>query len=225
MQQQDSYFVVAHLHYVLVGGSLFGLFAGIYYWWPKMTGRLLSERVGRWNFWLMFLGFNVTFFPMHFLGLMGMPRRIYTYAGGLGWDLWNLVATIGAFILAVGILVFIGNAAASLLAGMPAPADPWDGRTLEWSIPSPPPEYNFAQTPTVHFRDELWALKTGRVPREMPPPAPREIHLPPPSYYPILVAAGILVAATGALTHVALVVAGALVIVFGVYRWAFEYRS
>jgi cytochrome c oxidase subunit 1 len=225
MQQQDSYFVVAHLHYVLVGGSLFGLFAGIYYWWPKMTGRMLSERAGRWNFWLMFLGFNVTFFPMHFLGLMGMPRRIYTYAPGLGWDLWNLVATIGAFILAVGILVFIGNAAASLLAGMPAPADPWDGRTLEWSIPSPPPEYNFAQTPTVHFRDELWALKTGRVPREMPPPAPREIHLPPPSYYPILVAAGILVAATGALTHVALVVAGALVIVFGVYRWAFEYRS
>ncbi|OGL06751.1 MAG: cytochrome c oxidase subunit I, partial [Candidatus Rokubacteria bacterium RIFCSPLOWO2_02_FULL_68_19] len=110
MQQQDSYFVVAHLHYVLVGGSLFGIFAGLYYWWPKMTGRMLSEPAGRWNFWLMFVGFNVTFFPMHFLGLLGMPRRIYTYAGGLGWDLWNLVSTVGVFILALGILVFIGNA-------------------------------------------------------------------------------------------------------------------
>ncbi len=225
MQQQDSYFVVAHLHYVLVGGSLFGLFAGIYYWWPKLTGRMLSERAGRWNFWLMFLGFNVTFFPMHFLGLMGMPRRIYTYAPGLGWDLWNLVSTVGVFILGLGILVFIGAAVASLRAGAPAPADPWDGRTLEWAVASPPPEYNFAEIPTVHHRDELWALKTGRVPREMAPPASRELHLPPPSYYPILVAAGILVAATGALTHLGLVIAGALVIVFGVYRWAFEYRS
>ncbi|MBI3626224.1 MAG: cytochrome c oxidase subunit I [Candidatus Rokubacteria bacterium] len=225
MQQQDSYFVVAHLHYVLVGGSLFGLFAGIYYWWPKLTGRMLSERAGRWNFWLMFLGFNVTFFPMHFLGLMGMPRRIYTYAPGLGWDLWNLVSTVGVFILGLGILVFTGAAVASLRAGAPAPADPWDGRTLEWAVASPPPEYNFAEIPTVHHRDELWALKTGRVPREMAPPVPRELHLPPPSYYPILVAAGILVAATGALTHVALVVAGFLIVVFGVYAWAFEYRS
>jgi cytochrome c oxidase subunit 1 len=225
MQQQDSYFVVAHLHYVLVGGSLFGLFAGIYYWWPKMTGRMLDERAGRWNFWLMFVGFNVTFFPMHFLGLLGMPRRIYTYAPGLGWHLWNLVSTVGVVILTLGILVFIGNAVGSLRAGAPAPADPWDGRTLEWSVASPPPEYNFARIPSVRHRDELWALKTGRVRAEPSPSRPEEIHLPPPSFYPIIVAAGILVTATGALTHLALVAAGALVVVFGVYRWAFEYRS
>ncbi|OGL18143.1 MAG: cytochrome c oxidase subunit I, partial [Candidatus Rokubacteria bacterium RIFCSPLOWO2_12_FULL_69_21] len=225
MQQQDSYFVVAHLHYVLVGGSLFGIFAGLYYWWPKMTGRMLSERAGRWNFWLMFVGFNVTFFPMHFLGLLGMPRRIYTYAGGLGWDLWNLVSTVGVFILALGILVFIGNAVASLRSAAPAPADPWDGRTLEWAVSSPPPEYNFRNIPTVHHRDELWALKAGRAPVEAAPPPPHEIHLPPPSFYPIVVAAGVVLAATGALTHLALVVAGALVVVFGAYRWAFEYRS
>ena len=225
MQQQDSYFVVAHLHYVLVGGSLFGIFAGIYYWWPKMTGRMLGERAGRWNFWLMFVGFNVTFFPMHFLGLLGMPRRIYTYAPGLGWDLWNLVATVGVFILALGILVFMANALASLRAGAPAPADPWDGRTLEWSIVSPPPAYNFARVPTVRHRDELWALKAGRVRPAAEGPAPPEIHLPPPSFYPILVAAGILVVAAGALTHLVVVGAGALVVLLGVYRWAFEYRS
>lgn len=225
MQQQDSYFVVAHLHYVLVGGSLFGIFAGLYYWWPKMTGRMLSERAGGWNFWLLFVGFNVTFFPMHFLGLLGMPRRIYTYAGGLGWDVWNLVSTVGVFILALGILVFIGNAVASLRSATPAPADPWDGRTLEWAVASPPPEYNFRHIPTVHHRDELWVLKTGRAPVEAAPPPAREIHLPPPSFYPIVVAAGVVLAATGALTHLALVVAGALVAVFGAYRWAFEYRQ
>ncbi len=224
MQQQDSYFVVAHLHYVLVGGSLFGIFAGLYYWWPKMTGRMLSERAGRWNFWLLFVGFNITFFPMHFLGLLGMPRRIYTYAGGLGWDLWNLVSTVGVFILALGILIFIGNAVASLRSAALAPADPWDGRTLEWAVASPPPEYNFRHIPTVHHRDELWALKTGRAPVEAAPPREREIHLPPPSFYPIVVAAGIVLAATGALTDLALVVAGALVVVVGAYRWAFEYR-
>ncbi len=225
MQQQDSYFVVAHLHYVLVGGSLFGLFAGIYYWWPKFTGRMLGERAGRWNFWLMFLGFNVTFFPMHFLGLMGMPRRIYTYAPGLGWERWNLVSTVGVFILGLGILVFMGNALASLRSGTRAPADPWDGRTLEWSAPSPPPEYDFAELPTVHHRDELWALKTGRVPKAAAPRVPREIHLPPPSYYPIVAAAGILLAATGALTHVALVGLGVLVVVLSAYGWAFEHRQ
>jgi cytochrome c oxidase subunit 1 len=224
MQQQDSYFVVAHLHYVLVGGSLFGIFAGLYYWWPKMTGRMLSERAGGWNFWLLFVGFNVTFFPMHFLGLLGMPRRIYTYASGLGWDLWNLVSTAGVFILALGILVFIGNAVTSLRSAAPAPADPWDGRTLEWAVASPPPEYNFRHIPTVHHRDELWALKTGRAPVEAAPPPERDIHLPPPSFYPIVVAAGVVLAATGALTHLALVVAGALVVVVGTFRWAFEYR-
>ena len=224
MQQQDSYFVVAHLHYVLVGGSLFGLFAGIYYWWPKITGRMLDDRIGRLNFWLLLIGFNVAFFPMHFLGLMGMPRRIYTYAPGLGWDFWNLVSTIGAFLIAVSVAVFIANAFRSLRAGAPAGPDPWDGRTLEWTVPSPPPAHNFDGIPTVGHRDELWARKRGRGPAAPPRPhAPHAVHLPPPSHYPIVVAGGILLAAVGALVHLAISALGALVTVVGIYRWAFEY--
>ncbi len=240
MQQQDSYFVVAHLHYVLVGGSLFGLFAGIYYWWPKMTGRMLDERLGRLNFWLLLIGFNVTFFPMHFLGLMGMPRRIYTYSGDLGWNFWNFVSTVGVFLIAVSILVFLANAFVSLRAGARAGPDPWDGRTLEWAIPSPPPVHNFDEIPSVGHRDELWALKRARrgasaeervsgggVPAGRHgsghATATHEVHLPAPSFYPLVVAAGILLVAAGALTRVAVSVVGALVAVFGIYRWAFEY--
>src|SRR5262249_51246550 len=143
LQQTDTYFVVAHFHYVLFGGSLFGLFAGLYYWWPKMLGRRLDERLGQLHFWLMLVSFNLTFFPMHFLGLMGMPRRIYTYPAGLAWDFWNRVATVGAFGIGLATLVFAWNAARSLAGrGGRAGADPWDGRTLEWAIPSPPPAYN-----------------------------------------------------------------------------------
>jgi cytochrome c oxidase subunit 1 len=226
MQQQDSYFVVAHLHYVLVGGSLFGLFAGIYYWWPKIAGRLLDERLGRLNFWLFFIGFNVAFFPMHFLGVMGMPRRIYTYAEGLNWEFWNRTSTVGAFLLGIAILVFLFNALASLRRGAVAPADPWDGRTLEWSIPSPPPPYNFAEIPIVKSRDELWAQKKGRrsaVPRSEA--SSEAIHLPAPSHYPIVVAFGIITLAAGALTHLWVSVAGAFLMIYGIYRFAFEYRS
>jgi cytochrome c oxidase subunit 1 len=158
-QQQDTYYIVAHFHYVLFGGALFGLFAGIYYWWPKITGRLLDERLGKIHFWLMLIGFNLTFGPMHFLGLNGMPRRIFTYPPNMGWDLWNVVATIGAFLIAVSILVFMHSAAVSLGRGIRAGNDPWDGRTLEWSIPSPPPVYNFATIPTVHGRDAFWLDK------------------------------------------------------------------
>ncbi len=228
MQQQDSYFVVAHLHYVLVGGSLFGLFAGIYYWWPKMTGLMLSDRLGKLNFWLLLIGFNVTFFPMHFLGLIGMPRRIYTYSGALGWEFWNLVATIGAFLIALSVLVFLINALASLRAGVPAGPDPWDGRTLEWTVPSPPPVHDFEQIPTVGHRDELWARKRGRHAVEAQASGAARahaqgLHLPPPSYYPIVVATGILVVAAGAMTYVIVSVLGALLAVYGIYRWAFEY--
>src|SRR5918996_1385138 len=138
-QQHDTYYVVAHFHYVLFGGAIFGLFAGAYYWLPKVTGRMLSEGLGKIHFWLMLIGFNLTFAPMHWLGLQGMPRRYYTYPEEAGWGFWNFVETVGSFIIAVSILVFMVNLMRSLSRGREAGADPWDARTLEWSIPSPPP--------------------------------------------------------------------------------------
>ncbi|PYM60325.1 MAG: cytochrome c oxidase subunit I, partial [Candidatus Rokuibacteriota bacterium] len=229
LQQTDSYFVVAHLHYVLFGGTLFGLFAGLYYWWPKMLGRRLDERLGKLHFWLMLVSFNLTFFPMHLLGLMGMPRRIYTYPRGLGWEVWNQVETVGAFGIGLATLVFMGNAWRSLARGDRAGADPWDGRTLEWAIPSPPRPYNFATVPTVRRRDALWLTKhpdargpglTDLAALTMPPGA---IHMPPPSAWPILTALAMLVLAIGPLLHPGLVVAGALLTVLGVYRIALEH--
>ncbi|PYO62997.1 MAG: cytochrome c oxidase subunit I, partial [Gemmatimonadetes bacterium] len=149
LQQTDTYYVVAHIHYVLFGGTILGLFAGIYYWWPKMTGRLLSEPLGKWHFWLQFIGMNLAFFPMHFIGLLGMPRRIYTYSADLGVSDLNLVSTAGAFLIAVAIVVFLYNVWRTRRHGQPASNDPWGGASLEWSIPSPPPVYNFSVIPTV----------------------------------------------------------------------------
>jgi cytochrome c oxidase subunit 1 len=157
----DTYFVIAHFHYVLFGGSIFGLMAATYYWFPKMSGRMMDERIGRLNFWLTFIGFNGTFFPMHFLGLAGMPRRYYTYGGDAGWTFWNLVVSISAFVLGFSILIFAYNLAKSLRSGEIAGDNPWDAATLEWSIPSPPPVYNFAEIPQVTHRDQLWADKYG----------------------------------------------------------------
>ncbi|HXW00917.1 MAG TPA: cytochrome c oxidase subunit I, partial [Anaerolineae bacterium] len=158
-QVHDSYFVVAHFHYVLIGGVIFPLFAAFYYWLPKFSGKLLNERLGRWNFWLMFIGFNVTFFPMHIVGLLGMPRRVYTYQAGFGWDIYNLISTIGAFILALGILLFVWNFFWSLQNGQPAGNNPWGADTLEWSTASPPINYGFAVLPIVHSRHPLWEQK------------------------------------------------------------------
>jgi cytochrome c oxidase subunit 1 len=156
LQVHDTYFVVAHFHYVLIGGSVFPLFGGFYYWFPKFTGRLLNERAGVANFWLLFIGFNVAFFPMHILGLMGMPRRVYTYPADMGWGLWNLVSTGGAFMIAAGALLFVGNVAISLRRGAPAGDNPWEASSLEWATASPPPAYNFAHTPVVRTREPLW---------------------------------------------------------------------
>ncbi len=184
-QQTDTYYIVAHFHYVLFGGSMFGLFAGTYFWHPKLTGRMLSEKLGKLHFWLMLLGFNMTFAPFHILGLQGMPRRVYTYPEGKGWDFWNFVSTIGSFLIAASIAVFIVNLWKSR-HNAKVGADPWDARTLEWSIPSPPPEYNFAEIPLVLARDDLWHRKyvedeQGRPVLREPLQADADAKAPPPS--------------------------------------------
>ena len=158
-QLTDTYFVVSHLHYVLFGGTAFGVFAGIYYWFPKMTGKLLNERLGQVQFWLMLIGVNLTFFPMHILGLLGMPRRIYTYPDNLGWNDLNLLATIGAFTIATAILVFLWNFVITLRSGQPAGTDPWDAFTLEWDTDSPPKPYNFPVLPIVRSRRPFYDKK------------------------------------------------------------------
>ena len=155
-QLHGTYFVVAHIHYVLIGINLFGVLGALYFWFPKMSGRLLDERLGQWNFWTVFAGFNLAFLPMHWTGLLGMPRRIYTYPAGMGWSTVNMVTTIGSFILALGILLLLINVWVSLRRGIPAGANPWDAPTLEWATSSPPPPYNFAVIPVVASRHPLW---------------------------------------------------------------------
>jgi cytochrome c oxidase subunit 1 len=168
LQQTDTYFIVAHFHYVLFGGSMMGIFGGLYYYFPKITGRMLSEKLGSWHFWLTFVGMNLTFFPMHFSGLMGMPRRIYTYDAGQGWELFNKMSTYGTGILMLGTLVFVVNWFLSLRNGAVAGNDPWKASTLEWSIPSPPPEYNFARIPRVTSRVPLWDITFPRLASDVP---------------------------------------------------------
>ena len=158
-QLNSSYFVIAHFHYTLVGGTLFTIFAAIYYWFPKATGRLLSERLGKWHFWLFAIGFHITFDTMHIPGILGMPRRIYTYEAGRGWDALNMICTLGVAVQAAGVLIFTYNVLRSVVKGQPAGNDPWDAWTLEWSTTSPPPEYNFAVEPIVKSRRPLWDVK------------------------------------------------------------------
>ena len=156
LQLTDTYFIVAHLHYTIVGINLFPVVGAVYFWFPKMTGRLLNERLGRWNFWTMFVGFNLAFLPMHITGLLGMPRRVYTYPAHMGWDGLNLLISIGSYIFAVGVLLFLINVARSRRGGAVAGPDPWGGPTLEWATTSPPPPYNFAVIPTIASRHPLW---------------------------------------------------------------------
>ena len=168
LQQTDTYFIVAHFHYVLFGGSMMGIFGGIYFYYPKMTGRLLSETLGSWHFWLTFIGMNLTFFPMHFSGLLGMPRRIYTYEAGQGWEGYNMASSLGTVVLMVGTLIFVYNFFRGFKVGAIAGNDPWGGGTLEWSIPSPPPEYNFARIPTVTSRYPMWDMKSPALTADVP---------------------------------------------------------
>jgi cytochrome c oxidase subunit I len=248
-QQNDTYYIVAHFHYVLFGGAIFGLFSGVYYWWPKITGKLLDERLGSLHFWLMLLGFNLTFGPMHWIGLNGMLRRTFTYPEGAGWDFWNLIATVGAFTIAVSVLVFIINVFITARKTELAPHDPWDARTLEWLTTSPPPHYNFDEIPTVHARDEFWHRKysedeSGRaVPR---PDAPQQttavsthdahggghghgIHMPDPSYYPLITALGLPMMAYGLIWKDAneyggwtVIALGLITMLLGIYGWCLE---
>lgn len=243
-QQTDTYYIVAHFHYVLFGGAMFGIFAGLYYWFPKLTGRMYDATLAKLHFWLMFIGFNLTFAPMHWLGLQGMVRRTETYAAGLGFDLWNMVSTVGAFIIAISTLIFMANWVMSKRRGAPAPMDPWDARTLEWSIPSPPPEFNFAEVPDVDSLDDFWHKKyaedeegrpvrrpgadrlvadleeAGRNPRRRP-------HLPAPSWFPPLAGFSMLFVAFGLLTirtYVGLAIAliGAAALLTSMILWSRE---
>jgi cytochrome c oxidase subunit 1 len=240
-QQQDSYFVIAHFHYVLIGGSLFALLAGIHYWFPLMFGRKVSEFWGKLSFWVIFAGFNITFFPMHFLGLNGMPRRTFTYDTNLGWNAGNFIATIGALILGVGIFIYFAVMVYTYLKGEKVGKDVWDARTLEWSLPNPPPEYNYRVIPTVHARDAFWYIKQHKeeIAKEEAAHAKEEaahggIHMPHQSIYPFIASLGLLIGSIGVavIDHdpspgfwgkkIGITMIGGVVMLAGIYFWALE---
>ena len=236
-QQTDTYFIVAHFHYVLFGGAFFGFVGAMYFYWPKVFGYMLNENWGKTNFWLMFLGFNLTFAPMHVLGLQGMSRRIYTYDAGYGFDFWNKIATIGAFLIASSVLLFVVNIFVSKkrAKSLPPPgADPWDARTIEWMVPSPTPVYNFSEIPTITRVDDFWYRKYGEtadhklvriaktedvVQKRVDPST---IHLPSPSYWPIVVAFGLPIVGYGLIFSLWLCLVGGIIVVGGLYGWVME---
>jgi heme/copper-type cytochrome/quinol oxidase subunit 1 len=221
LQQHDSYFVVAHFHYTIVGGAVTGLFAGFYYWYPKVTGRLMSETLGKWHFWTFIVGFNLTFFPMHFSGLFGMPRRVFTYPAVLNVGDYNMASTVGAFVFAVSTLLFLVNLVRSVRKGVPAAANPWDAPTLEWSIPSPPPHYNFAEIPTVGSRDPLWTRSAQEVQAGVTEET--EPHMPSPSAWPVLTALAMSATWILVMTEIWWVpLIGLALTAFCVYGWAFQ---
>ena len=221
LQQTDTYFVVAHIHYVLFGGAIMGVFAGIYYWFPKMTGKFLNETLGKIHFWATMISMNLTFFPMHFVGLLGMPRRVYTYSPNMGFDTMNLLSTIGALLLGASVLVFVVNFVNSIRNGKPAGSDPWGGGSLEWAIPSPPPSYNFATIPTVRSLDPLWH-KEGREAALAANQVRGPIHMPPSSYWPAVSALGVTLLLSGMVFGWFVGIPGLILMLLGLYSWAFE---
>jgi cytochrome c oxidase subunit I len=201
-QYHDSYFVVAHFHYVIVGGVVLALLGGTHYWWPKMFGRMLNETLGKITFWLFFIGFHLTFFIQHFLGLMGMPRRVFTFLPGQGWETGNFISTVGAFFMAAGTIVLLINIVISTVKGKKAEADAWGvGRTLEWAVSSPAPEYNFAQTPLVRGLDAYWLEKMEGKKGLTPAEPLGDIHMPNPSFLPFVISLGLFIASFGFLYH------------------------
>jgi cytochrome c oxidase subunit I len=201
-QYHDSYFVVAHFHYVIVGGVVLALLGGTHYWWPKMFGRMLNETLGKITFWLFFIGFHLTFFIQHFLGLMGMPRRVFTFLPGQGLETGNFISTVGAFFMAAATIVLLVNIVISTAKGKKAEADAWGvGRTLEWAVSSPAPEYNFAQTPLVRGLDAYWLEKMEGKKGLTPAEPLGDIHMPNPSFLPFVISLGLFIASFGFLYH------------------------
>ncbi len=224
LQQHDSYFVVAHFHYVIVGGILLGMFSGLYYWFPKVTGRFLSEKLGTWHFWTTLIGFNLTFFPMHFSGMFGQPRRTWTYSAELNVELFNQLSTVGGFILGISTLIMLYNVLKSAKSGKPAGSNPWGAPSLEWSIASPPHHYNFPALPTVQSREPMWhAAERAAIEAVTHSEPVVEPEMPNPSFWPILLAAGI--AATWILVMTGIwwvPLIGLAYTGFCTYMWAFE---
>ncbi|HLR80326.1 MAG TPA: cytochrome c oxidase subunit I [Bacillota bacterium] len=197
-QYHDTYFVIAHFHYVIVGGTVFGIFAALHYWWPLMFGRILHEKMGKWSFWTFFIGFHLTFFIQHFLGLMGMPRRYWVFLEDQGLDLGNFISTIGAFFMSFSVILFVINIIYTAVKGEKAPADPWDGRTLEWATGScPPPYYNFKQLPLVRGLDPLWIEKMEGNGKMTPAEPLGDVHMPNSSILPFLMSLGFFIAGFG----------------------------
>jgi cytochrome c oxidase subunit 1 len=244
-QQTDTYYIVAHFHYVLFGGAVLGFFAGLYYWWPKVFGTMLDERLGKWNFWLMSIGMNLTFGPMHIIGLQGQPRRMYVWTeerageGFFNLGFWNLVASIGALVLGISVVLFVINVIITQRRSTPAPLDPWDARSLEWMTASPPKEHNFDVIPTVAHLDEFFHRKyedrgTGdhhdyhqvataeELLAEQEANADAHIHMPSPSYWPIILAFALPVMALGVIYNVVLIAIGGLIALLAIFGWGME---
>jgi cytochrome c oxidase subunit 1 len=237
-QQTDTYYIVAHFHYVIFGGALLGLFGGLYFWYPKMFGHMLNETLGKWHFWLTMIGFNLTFGPMHVLGLEGMSRRTHTYQATDGLTFWNRVASTGAYIIFLAMVIFAINIVVShrkwKKAGRPNPGpDPWDARGLEWSIPSPVPVHNFDYVPVIHAQDDFWHRKYGEDERGR---AVRiaatedvaqkgdatDVHLPSPSFYPLILALGLPIIGYGLIFNHLIAIPGVVLVLFGLFGWGFE---